>query len=165
MKKILSLMAATTLLLASCTPEETVPVTEYKPILVDRAELTKSVKMESVRDIENPGKIYRNGNMLFINEKYEGVHVIDNTDPTNPTKLGFIKIIGNVDIAMTGNIMYADNAVDLITLRYEGAGVTVLDREENVFPEPVAPDWGSIPEEFSEANRPANTVIVKWVKK
>ncbi len=151
--------------MASCTPDETVAVTEYKPVLVDRAELVKSVKMEGIREIEDAGKIYRNGNLLFINEKYEGVHVIDNSDPTNPTKLGFIKIVGNVDIAMTGNIMYADNAVDLITLRYDGTGVTVLDREENVFPEPVAPDWGSIPEEFNEKNRPANTVIVKWVKK
>ncbi len=164
MKKVLSLLAAV-VFMASCTPEETVAVTEYKPVLVDRAELTKSVKMEGIREIENAGKIYRNGNMLYINEKYEGVHVIDNSDPSNPKKIGFIKIIGNVDIAMEGNIMYADNAVDLITLRYDGASVTVLDREENVFPEPVAPDWGTIPEEFNEENRPANTVIVKWVKK
>ncbi len=164
MKKVFSLLVAV-IFMASCTPDQTTAVTEYKPVLVDRAELAKSVKMEGIREIENAGKIYRNGNLLFINEKYEGVHIIDNSDPKNPTKLGFIKIIGNVDIAMDGNIMYADNAVDLITLRYDGSEVTVLDREENVFPEPVAPDWGSIPEEFNEENRPANTVIVKWVKK
>lgn len=163
MKKILSFIVAATLAV-SCVPDEANPVTEYTPVLIHRDDLAKSIKMESVREIEDPGKIYRNGNLLFINEKYEGVHVIDNTDPANPSKIGFIKIIGNVDIAMTGNIIYADNAVDLVTLRYDGTSVEVLDRELDVFPEPVAPDFGSIPAEFNSENRPANTVIVRWEK-
>lgn len=165
MKKILNYLAMA-VLLVSCTVEEnTAPTTEYKPILIDRAELEKSIKMTGVKEIKDAGKIYRNGDLLFINELYEGVHVIDNSDPTNPTKIGFIKILGNVDIAMQGNIIYADNAVDLVTLRYDGSTISEVDRERNVFPEPVAPDWGSIPTEFNEENRPANTVIVKWVKK
>lgn len=164
MKKIFSLFIAA-VLMASCTPEESEFTTEYKPVLMKRSELEQSVKLLEARQIENAGKIYRYGDMLFVNELYEGVHVIDNSNPKNPNHIGFIKIIGNVDIAMKGNYIYADNAVDLVTLRYDGQEIEVVDREMDVFPEPVAPDWGSIPVEFNEENRPPNTIIVKWVKK
>lgn len=37
-------------------------------------------------------------------------------DETNPVKISFYDIPGNFDIAVKNNIMYADNAIDLIAI-------------------------------------------------
>lgn len=149
------------LILSSCG-EEPERYTEYTPVLLKRTDLEKSIALEAARPIKDAGKIYRKGNLLFINEKFEGVHVYNNADPKKPVALGFIKIPGNVDITINNDIIYADNAVDLVALRFNNNSIQLLDRDREVFPEIVAPDFGNIPDEYTAANRPENTVIVKW---
>lgn len=134
----------------------------YKPILMDRAVLENSVKLLEAQDHSQYGKIYRKDSLLFINEKYSGIHIYDNSDPSQPKNLGFISIPGNIDIAMKGDYIYADNAVDLVVIEYKNNSVKVVDRNKEVFPELGAPDGGYVAE-LSE--RPANTVIVKWEKR
>lgn len=151
------------LLLTACV-EEPVTQTAYTPILMKRADLENSITVTGARKIKKAGKIYRKGTLLFINEKFEGVHVYNNADPANPIALGFITIPGNVDISIKNDIIYADNSVDLVSLRYTNNEIVELHRERNVFPEIVAPDMGSIPDEYLPENRPANTVIVNWEK-
>ena len=56
------------------------------------------------------------GQYLFINEKNEDIHVIDNADAANPKNLAFWSIPGNVDMAIQGNFMYVDQYVDLVTV-------------------------------------------------
>lgn len=135
---------------------------EYRPVLMDRSELDNSVKLLEPQRHNNYGKIYRKDSLLFINELYEGVHVYDNSDPRNPVNLGFISIPGNVDIAIKGKYIYADNAVDLVVIEFEGNKLSVVDRNKDVFPELQSPDGGSSPELSS---RPENTIIIKWEKK
>lgn len=166
MKKLIYL--ALVPLLAACWPEEPMDmqqVSEYEPILMSRDELANSIQLQEAREIKEAGKIYRKGHYLFINEKYEGIHVYNNIDPTNPKAIGFIKILGNVDMAMKNNIIYADNATDLIAIKYDVDDIEVVSRNVNVFPEVVPPDMGSVPSDYLPQNRPENTVIVKWEKK
>jgi hypothetical protein len=139
--------------------------TEYEPILIERSELEQSVKWLDSRELVNTGKIYIKDNYLFIGEKFEGVHIFDNTDPSNPIPLGFIAIPGNVDISIKGDIIYADNTVDLIAIQFQGNSIKVLDRNVGVFPEMRPPDNLGIPYEYTVENRPENTLIVKWIKK
>ena len=142
------------------------PTTYYTPVLIQRSELENSITYAVPRNVTNPGKIYTYQNYIFINELYLGVHVINNLNPELPENIGFITIPGNVDIAIKDNILYADNAVDLITVDLSNmATPTVLSRKRKVFPEPTPPDLGFIPEEFNEANRPEDTIIIKWEKK
>ena len=137
---------------------------EYVPIVVSRSVLESSVSFEGARVLENPGKIYVWENYLFVNEKYLGVHVLDNTDPSNPENVGFLKIPGNIDIAIKDGYLYADNAVDLITLDIEEiaqGSVQVTDRQKEVFPDLVNPD-GYIPWSYEKGNRPEGTIIIGW---
>ena len=76
-----------------CTTERT--FVRYEPIFKPLSEIRTDIKAESPRDLKAPGKIYALGNYLFINEKQEGIHVIDNTDPANPQKITFWSIPGN----------------------------------------------------------------------
>lgn len=89
---------------------------KYTPVYMSLAELRGSVKKEAPRAIEQPGKIYLYGNYIFLNEVNKGIHVIDNSNPSAPNKFAFITIPGNVDIAVKGGVMYADNYTDLVAL-------------------------------------------------
>ncbi len=137
---------------------------EYEPVIMLREDLEQSIKLLGPQTIKEYGKIYIKDSLLFINEKFEGIHVVDNSDPSNPENLAFIVIPGNLDISILNNIIYADNAVDLVAIKYTSTGVEVVDRNRNVFPELSAPDNGYY--SYNGLNdRPENSIIVKWVSK
>jgi len=164
----LTLLIIPILLLASCTPyfgDETL-YSEYKPILAEREVLRQGVKYNEPRALCNPGKFYMRGNSFFIVEKYEGIHVYDNSDQTNPVSVGFIPILGCADISMKGNFLYADSSVDLLTIDLTNGveNLTVTSRTEDIFPEWMPPDERILNVQFQARNRPANTVIVGWEK-
>ncbi len=138
---------------------------DYTPILMHKSELANSVVYKTAQELKRPGKIYLKGNYIYINEKYKGVHIIDNTNPSNPQKTGFIKIPGCIDIAIKHNTLYADNAVDLVAVDISDLPtIKVTKRIEDVFPEHTPPNNNWIPFEFQPENRPENTVIIEWIK-
>ena len=139
---------------------------EYKPVLMKRDALENSVSFQEPRQLCRTGKIYFKDDIIYINEKYKGVHIIDNSNPSNPTNLGFISVPGSVDMAMKNNVIFIDNATDLIAIDLS-AGITnptVTKREKNVFPEHLPPDGLGLREEYIDGNRPENTVIIGWEK-
>ena len=93
-----------------------IPSTMFTPVYLTLDELRSSVKSEAPKNIEETGKIYLYGKYIFLNEPGKGIHVIDNTSPSSPKKIAFINIPGNVDMAVKGNIMYADSFIDLVAL-------------------------------------------------
>lgn len=139
------------------------PSSVYVPVLMDRAEMERAIKFEPPRPMSDPGKIYYKDPYLFIVEKNKGVHIIENSNPANPEKIGFIHIDGVRDIAMKNNVMYADNAVDLIAVQLNDSytSVSVSKRFKNYFPEMLAPDGTSFPF-YIYKSRPANSIIVAW---
>lgn len=140
--------------------------TTYTPILMSRSELEKSVGfVESTTGVQRVGKIYTYGRYLLVSEKYKGVHVFDNSNPARPVKVGFIQVIGALDIAMKGTVLYADNAVDLVAIDISDIkNARVTQRIKDIFPEPTPPDGGAIPAAYRVQNRPDNTIIVGWKK-
>ncbi|MDC0231575.1 hypothetical protein OAK19_06370, partial [Aureispira] len=73
-------------------------------------------ELKSSQELKNPGKIYIKDDMILINEMGKGIHLVYNANPAEPKKVGFIKIPGNIDVAMKDDIIYADNYMDLVTL-------------------------------------------------
>jgi hypothetical protein len=170
MKRLSSIFFAFGLLfLSSCVefggqPE---PTTLYKPVLMDRSSLERSILWKPATDIKIPGKIYFKDNYILVSERYLGVHLIDNTDPKNPVKKGYISVPGCVDMAMKDNILYVDNAVDLVAIdisQIATGQIAVKKRVKDTFPELMPPDGLSIPYKYSTENRPKNSVIVNWSK-
>ncbi len=131
----------------------------YTPITMTRAELNQSIKMQTARALRQPGKIYVRAPYLFINDRYDGVHIVDNTNPANPQKVAFISIPGCLDIAVKGNTMYVDNASDLVAIDITNpTQAQVMKRVENMFPlNTVSPDGYS----YSIAG---DKIIVGWTK-
>lgn len=88
--------------------------TIYRPIYKSLAQIRADMKGWSPQSLTNTGKIYTWGSYIFINEIDKGIHVIDNSDPSNANNVAFIYIPGNVDIAIRGNYLYADSYNDLV---------------------------------------------------
>lgn len=126
--------------LASCLDEYTEEFMANKPVYLSFEELRSSVKSSESRPLEDPGKIYFKDGYLFINEKFEGVHIIDNQDPENPENIGFIEIPGNVDIAIKDDILYADSYIDLVAIDISDIHVPKeVSRVEKVLPYTLPP--------------------------
>ncbi|HCI54733.1 MAG TPA: hypothetical protein DFI01_02285 [Bacteroidales bacterium] len=68
--------------------------------------------------------------------------MIDNSNPAKAEKITFYKILGNVDMAIKGNILYADSYIDLQAIEISNVKNPVeVGRLPNIFPE-VMPDGG-----------------------
>ena len=129
----------------------------YMPVFMSRDVLDNSVQfVPGARDMIVTGKIYCRASCIYINERYKGVHVINNSDPAHPVNEGFILAPGCIDMAVKGNVLYIDNAVDLVSFDLESKQVT--KRIRNVFPEPLPPDDFS----YVPGNRPDDYVLVEW---
>ncbi len=98
----------------TCSNETT--YTRWTPVYKTDAELRQTPQYQAARALKNTGKIYFYGKYILINEQKEGIHVIDNSDPSKPLPVGFISIVGNVDMAIKGNFLYADSYQDLLTI-------------------------------------------------
>lgn len=104
--------------LLGCHPEEGEEVVSekmgYRPVYGTSADL--EVQKLPAREMCQPGKIYIYGSYLFVNEVQQGIHIIDNSDPKNPQPLSFLKIVGNVDMAVRNGYLYADHINSLVVM-------------------------------------------------
>jgi hypothetical protein len=163
--KNLFLLLVSIIVFTSFTGGDTYVTQQYIPILMLRDDLENSIRFEAPRDFQELGKIYTKDGYIFISQHYKGVHVIDNRDPLKPMNIGFINVPGCLDIAIKGNSMYVDNAVDLVTIDISNSSApTVTSRCKDVFPELLPPDKSYIPSPYTKKKRPLNTVIVEWRK-
>ncbi|GAA4449271.1 hypothetical protein GCM10023189_08500 [Nibrella saemangeumensis] len=124
-------------LTTGCTDncEETRTFRRYTPISFTLAQVRQGVIAEAPRTLVNPGKIYTKDQYLYINEIKEGIHVIDNSNPSDPKMVSFIRIPGNGDIAIRNNILYADSYLDLVAFDIsDPKNIKPVNRVEGVFP-------------------------------
>src|SRR5687767_11415565 len=77
--------------LSGCDKEKiTRTYTWYTPVYKTLPEVRANMKSSPARALTNPGKIYIYGNYIFLNEPNEGIHIIDNTQPSAPKNISFI---------------------------------------------------------------------------
>lgn len=143
----------------SCTKdkcEEIYTYTSQEAIYMTLEDLRNSIAVDGPRTLEVPGKIYIKGEYLFINEFNKGVHIINNADPGNPEFVSFIKVLGNVDLAVKGNTLLLDSYIDLVAIDITNPrSPEVVGRLEGAFP-PRTYD-------FNNNFDPALGVVVDWV--
>lgn len=134
-KNIFSVLVMLLLVASACTDKVYETFTANSPVYLGYDELRSAVKIIASRELNKPGKIYFKDQYIFINEKMEGVHVIDVSNPKNPQNKGFIAIPGNVDIAIKDNILYADSYTDLVSIDVSSfTAIKEVGRLKNVFP-------------------------------
>ena len=136
------LLISFTTLFTSCVKDickDSYTYTLYRPVFETISQLKANIKSSPPQEIENPGKIVILGHYIFLNEIEKGIHIIDSTNPAAPQNVSFVKIPGNVDVAVKGNTMYADCYADLVTLDVsDPAHVVLKDYKENILEFPYA---------------------------
>lgn len=112
----LTVLLGISVLLEGCTDtcEVTNEYVYYEPVYTTMETVRASIALVNPEPIKSVGKIYYKDGMMFVNEPGEGIHIINNHNPSNPAPLKFLKIPGNFDLAIKGNTLYADSFVDLI---------------------------------------------------
>lgn len=134
MKKIVILLSV--VFLWSCKSDDT----EYAtlnvavPQVVSKEEFRNLVEVQSPKPIKDAGKIYTYGDYIFVSDRYEGVHVINNVNPSAPSFVAYIKIPGNEDISIKNNFLYADSAIDLVVFDISDiTNIQLVSQLEEVF--------------------------------
>lgn len=132
----------------------------FRPVYATSADTT--IMSISPQPLSNPGKIYVYGPYLFINERYEGIHIINNIDVRNPTPIGFIKVKGNIDFAVKSNVLYADQFENLLAFDITNPlQVTLISKFLKVYEQQNYPiDRGF----YFECPDPAKGLIIGWEK-
>jgi len=143
---------------SDCDDDFFEPTSRFEPVFLERTVFENSVSLKDSQPIDTSGKIYVKGNFLFINELNEGFHVYDNSDPTNPKVVKFITAPGATDMAIRSNMIYINQATDLIAIEYnpETNALNLTKRIPNTFPSLSSPDG-----EIAYAI-PENSVVVDW---
>ncbi|GAB2599433.1 LVIVD repeat-containing protein [Spirosoma areae] len=118
MKTHLLLLLLPLLYLTGCTDncEQVRTYRKYTSIQLNLSDLRQAVSSGAPQELIEPGKLYVKDTYLFIVEIKKGIHVFDNSNPANPKAISFLRIPGNVDVAVRNNILYADSYIDLVAL-------------------------------------------------
>lgn len=105
------------------------------PVYLSYTDLRSAVKMSAAREMTSVSRIYLYEDMLFVNERNEGIHIIDNRFPNSPQRVGFLEIPGNTELSIRDNNLYADSYIDLVTLDVQNIeNITEIARQESIFP-------------------------------
>lgn len=167
MKKI-SLFLATFILIIyvfSCdTYDESVEnftAEGLRPVYISMEE-ADTIKSLSPQPVDQLGKIYYKDDLIYVGEQGRGVHIIDNTNPAEPSRIGFIQIPGNKDITIKGNLMYADNFRDLLTIDISDMNnVIEIDRIADVYAE-IPQSYPIFHNGYFECVDPSKGLVMKW---
>jgi hypothetical protein len=107
--------------MVGCETTEEKPLSEtrgFVPVYGPQADAT--IQLVDPLPVQDPGKIYQYNNYLLVNEINKGIHVFNNEDPANPTPVAFIKMVGNTDMAIKNDILYANHLGDIVAVDIEG---------------------------------------------
>ncbi len=104
--------------LNSCSDKSLIEykTTEMSEIFLSLDDIRNGYKAEAPKAIIEAGNIYVYGKYLFINDKYDGLHVVDNSNPSAPNFIAYLRIPGNSDVVIRNNYMYANSGPDLLIL-------------------------------------------------
>ncbi len=152
MKRTIFLITILSVVITSCEDKRLQSYTANVPVYMSYEDLRASFEVKTIEELVKPGKIYFKDQTMFINEYQKGIHVVDLSDLSNPTQKAFIKIPGNVDMAIKENILYADSYVDLVLIDISNPEhPTEVKRIEEMF-EYVIPtyDWDYPLDEIDE---------------
>lgn len=133
-------MLVLSIILPACVPQEPIAEEDFEimglaPVYADPEGL--ELKSEPSRAFGNLGKIVSVGNFIFINERFQGVHVVDNSDPINPVRSAFWSIPGNIDFTLKDNFLYAENGWDLLTINVsDHDNIALVSTVENIYQRP-----------------------------
>lgn len=159
-----SLLCICCAFLLSCDSDDST-VEQYEvavPVTMSIADFRASVSVGEPVMIEESGKIYVYEDYIFVNDKMKGILVINNTN-NDPKVIKYIKIPQNTDIAVKGDVLFANSGKDLVTFDISNINdIKIITRLNDVLEEyyPEMPE-GTWYTDFSDYD-PSQEVIIGY---
>jgi len=161
----LTVLGSSFILMQACTKTSNTPKTKtftytytmQTPVYQLKQNVMDSINGNAAEVIDSLGKIYVKDNLIFLNDVDKGIHIIDNTNPAHPAQIAFLKIPGNQDIVIKGNMLYADMYSDLLAIDISDLHHAQIS---TMLPA-IFTDRGYANGYFMDSNQ----VIVSWIKK
>ncbi|MFY7899576.1 MAG: hypothetical protein ACOVNY_05285, partial [Chitinophagaceae bacterium] len=129
--------------------------TFYRPVYATKETVFANIKSSQPTAIQSVGKLFIKDGFVFLNDVNRGVHIIDFTNPSEPKKVSFIHVPGNVDMAVRDNILYVDCYTSLVAIDISNPLNVVTKKIVNgVFPHRMYRDF--IPD--------TGLIIQSWIR-
>lgn len=148
-RSLLILIAPLVLLgsLSSCLKdncEREVTYIRSTPVYMTKDEIRLgTVTTEEPRELEDIAQFYYYNQHIFITERKEGVHIIDNRNPESPQTVAFLNIPGAENMAIKDDILYVNNYIDLLAIDVSDIqNTSLIGRTNDVF-DPIWEDVNS----------------------
>ena len=159
--KIIALLALT-IIVVSCRDKVYNKYLANVPVYSSYEDFRASVKFESPKTLTTKGNIYIKDNYLFVSEPNEGIHFIDNSNPSNPINKGFLSIKGNTGLVIKGDFLYANALIDLVVIDVSDlSNPKEINRIKDVFPAALPPSLADYP--ISGTIDKNKGVVTDWV--
>lgn len=144
------------LLLSGCMKDKNMKTyTVYRPEYSIKPEVKEAARLQEPTALKDLGNFVLYKNLMIINEKNKGLHVIDYRNPSSPVNKGFIPVPGNTGLAIRNDMLYADCYSDLFVFRIsDDQDIRLQNSVTNVFLSRVG-----------VYNRDTNFVQLTWIKK
>lgn len=138
----------------------------WKPVYSGKDSALMITYQNSPEPTVKAGKIYAYGNLIMQNELGRGIHIIDNSDPANAHKIGFLKIGGNTDFSVKNGLVYANNYTDMVIISYGGQGAPqVVKRMPDAFSAGSEYYWNNPHQPgYYDCDFRMDSVVVAWVQ-
>ncbi len=164
MKKIVTIFLCT-LVLYSCNRNNgTNSITRYSAWVPIYAKLTEIGIVSYTTPIatQTAGKIYLYNNYIFQNEQYKGFHIIDNTNPANPVKIGFLSVPFSTEISIKNNYLYTNSVSDLVVINIANITTPVISKRiANAFPL-INQEYPPVTGTYFECVDANKGIVVRW---
>lgn len=107
-----------------------------KPIYGAESAAKKINYLDTALPVIMPGNIYVKGDFIYQLEIGKGIHIINNTVPSQAQRIGFISVNGSSQISIKGNYLYTNSYDDLVVIDISiNNTVTEVKRVLGAFPE------------------------------
>ncbi len=160
---ITTLVTLTLFTIVACEKKD-VEVQGYAPIYADKTDMYK-IESQAPKPIVNGGKIYVIQNYTFQVEVGVGIHVIETSNLSNPSKVAFISVPGCSEVSVKNNILYTNNYTDLVGIDLSNLQTAkTVSRIENTFKmvDQDAPDEQGV---YFECVDKDKGMVIAWSQK
>jgi hypothetical protein len=108
----------------------------YKPVYGTETAAKNIIYTDTARPVVNAGNIYAFHNYIFQMDAGLGIHVIDNSNPSAASRIGFITVKGCSQISIKDDKLYTNSYDDLVVLDFSNlATIHEVSRLKGVFTE------------------------------
>ncbi len=164
MKNKIYLLLMFLVTITSCEKKEYEVYNVASPEFMTKEAFRSSVQITPAQEIVESGKVYVYRDLILISDKKKGIHIIDNSNPLFPRKKVFIKIIGNTDMEVKNNYLYANSLMDLLVFDISDLNtITQVSRLKDVFPNYIVlPRLENLVYNYESYDYSSDKVLVNW---